>query len=359
MDAVLGTLEFDAAAAPARSRGRRARRSGAPCAPRSPRPGARSRFARSSSRSYDGAMIGRLNHVAIAVPDLAAAAALYRDTLGAKVSAPLPLPEHGVTTVFVELPNTKIELLEPLGESSPIAAFLERNPAGGIHHICYEVDDIRAAAAIARGDRRARPRRRRAEDRRARQAGGLPPPEGFPRHADRAGAGVSAMPSAASSPSISSSGGSCSSPSCPSACARRTRRARSSLGTDAERAGAPACSSARRSPPRSSRRSSSVVLWLAVERLRPRRRGASPTGFELRQAIKKARPFGLAPSVPRLNPSCRTHRPTGWSDFSRARRLQPNGAPEGIFLPRLRPRCLFIGAGCLVGHSRPLLMKKP
>jgi len=90
-------------------------------------------------------MIGRLNHVAIAVPDLAAATAKYRDTLGAKVSAPLPLPEHGVTTVFVELPNTKIELLVPLGENSPIAKFLERNPDGGIHHLCYEVDDILAA----------------------------------------------------------------------------------------------------------------------------------------------------------------------------------------------------------------------
>ena len=90
-------------------------------------------------------MIGRLNHVAIAVPDLTAAAAKYRDTLGAGVSAPLALPEHGVTTVFVNLPNTKIELLEPLGENSPIAKFLERNPDGGIHHLCYEVDDIRAA----------------------------------------------------------------------------------------------------------------------------------------------------------------------------------------------------------------------
>jgi methylmalonyl-CoA/ethylmalonyl-CoA epimerase len=90
-------------------------------------------------------MIGRLNHVAIAVPDLAAAAAKYRDTLGAEISAPLPLPEHGVTTVFVNLPNSKIELLEPLGENSPIAKFLERNPDGGIHHLCYEVDDIRAA----------------------------------------------------------------------------------------------------------------------------------------------------------------------------------------------------------------------
>ena len=90
-------------------------------------------------------MIGRLNHVAIAVPSLAGATAQYRDTLGAEVSAPLPQPEHGVTVVFVMLPNTKIELLEPLGENSPIAAFLARNPAGGIHHICYEVADIRAA----------------------------------------------------------------------------------------------------------------------------------------------------------------------------------------------------------------------
>ena len=91
-------------------------------------------------------MIGRLNHVAIAVPDLEAATALYRDTLGASVSAPQAEPDHGVTVVFVTLPNTKVELLEPLGEGSPIAAFLERQPAGGIHHICYEVDDIRAAA---------------------------------------------------------------------------------------------------------------------------------------------------------------------------------------------------------------------
>ncbi|HZT50786.1 MAG TPA: methylmalonyl-CoA epimerase [Stellaceae bacterium] len=90
-------------------------------------------------------MIGRLNHVAIAVPDLAAAAALYRDTLGAAVSEPVPLPEHGVTTVFVTLPNTKIELIAPLGDASPIRSFLERNPAGGIHHLCYEVADIGAA----------------------------------------------------------------------------------------------------------------------------------------------------------------------------------------------------------------------
>ncbi len=92
-------------------------------------------------------MIGRLNHVAIAVPDLAAGIALYRDTLGAKVSAPQALPEHGVTVVFVDLPNTRVELLEPLGEGSPIAKFLEANPAGGMHHICYEVSDIRASAA--------------------------------------------------------------------------------------------------------------------------------------------------------------------------------------------------------------------
>ncbi len=92
-------------------------------------------------------MIGRFNHVAIAVPDLAAAMATYRDTLGAQVSAPLAQPEHGVTVVFVTLPNTKVELLEPLGEGSPIAKFLERNPAGGVHHLCFEVDDIAAARA--------------------------------------------------------------------------------------------------------------------------------------------------------------------------------------------------------------------
>lgn len=90
-------------------------------------------------------MIGRLNHVAIVVPDLAAAAATYADMLGAKVSAPVDLPAHGVTTVFVELPNSKIELLHPLDEDSPIQSFLDRHPSGGIHHICYEVDDIYAA----------------------------------------------------------------------------------------------------------------------------------------------------------------------------------------------------------------------
>jgi methylmalonyl-CoA/ethylmalonyl-CoA epimerase len=90
-------------------------------------------------------MLGRLNHVAIAVRDIATAAQVYRHTLGADVSDPLPLPQQGVTTVFITLPNTKIELLEPLGENSPIAKFLERNPDGGIHHVCYEVDDIIAA----------------------------------------------------------------------------------------------------------------------------------------------------------------------------------------------------------------------
>lgn len=90
-------------------------------------------------------MIGKLNHVAIAVPDLAAATATYRDTLGAKVSAPVDVAEHGVTVVFVELPNTKIELLHPLGENSPIKSFLEKNTSGGIHHVCYEVTDILAA----------------------------------------------------------------------------------------------------------------------------------------------------------------------------------------------------------------------
>ncbi|TDR94237.1 methylmalonyl-CoA epimerase [Enterovirga rhinocerotis] len=90
-------------------------------------------------------MIGRLNHVAIAVPDLEAASALYRNALGADVTEPQPEPAHGVTVVFVNLPNTKIEFLEPLGEDSPIRAFLDRNPGGGIHHLCYEVDDIHAA----------------------------------------------------------------------------------------------------------------------------------------------------------------------------------------------------------------------
>ena len=90
-------------------------------------------------------MIGRLNHVAIATPDVAKAGAVYRDMLGAKVSAPVAQPDHGVTIVFVELPNTKIELLEPLNETSPIMGFLKKNPNGGVHHICYEVEDIIAA----------------------------------------------------------------------------------------------------------------------------------------------------------------------------------------------------------------------
>ena len=90
-------------------------------------------------------MIGRLNHVAIAVRDIAKASAVYRDVLGAEVSGIVPQPDHGVSTVFITLPNTKIELLQPLGEASPIEKFLERNPDGGIHHVCYEVDDIRAA----------------------------------------------------------------------------------------------------------------------------------------------------------------------------------------------------------------------
>lgn len=90
-------------------------------------------------------MIGRLNHVAIAVPDLVAATALYRDTLGATVGAPQDEPDHGVTVVFIELPNTKIELLYPLGENSPIQGFLDKNPSGGIHHICFEVADLSAA----------------------------------------------------------------------------------------------------------------------------------------------------------------------------------------------------------------------
>ncbi len=97
-------------------------------------------------------MIGRLNHVAIVVPDLAAASAVYRQMLGAPVSEPQALPDHGVTVVFVELANTRIELLEPLGEASPLRGFLERNPSGGMHHLCYEVDDIVAARDRLRGE---------------------------------------------------------------------------------------------------------------------------------------------------------------------------------------------------------------
>ncbi|UOM34218.1 methylmalonyl-CoA epimerase [Acuticoccus sp. I52.16.1] len=100
-------------------------------------------------------MIGRLNHVAIATRDVAAASQVYRGAMGATVTEPQDLPEHGVRVVFVELPNTKIELLEPLGEGSPIAAFLEKNPSGGLHHVCYEVEDIEAAAAqVAAGGAR-------------------------------------------------------------------------------------------------------------------------------------------------------------------------------------------------------------
>jgi methylmalonyl-CoA/ethylmalonyl-CoA epimerase len=90
-------------------------------------------------------MMGRLNHVAIAVPDIAKAAAVYRRLPGAEVSAEVPQPDHGVTTVFITLPNSKIELLEPLGDDSPVAKFLERNPEGGVHHVCFEVADIIAA----------------------------------------------------------------------------------------------------------------------------------------------------------------------------------------------------------------------
>ena len=104
-------------------------------------------------------MIGRLNHVAIVVPDLDAAAAIYRNTLGARVSRPHPLPAHGVTVVFVDLPNAKIELLQPLGVDSPVRGFLDKNPAGGMHHVCYEVEDIieardrlREAGAYVLGD---------------------------------------------------------------------------------------------------------------------------------------------------------------------------------------------------------------
>ncbi len=97
-------------------------------------------------------MIGRLNHVAIAVPDLEAAANQYRNTLGANVGAPQDEPDHGVTVIFIELPNTKIELLYPLGDNSPIAGYLEKNPAGGIHHICYEVDDILVARDKLKAD---------------------------------------------------------------------------------------------------------------------------------------------------------------------------------------------------------------
>ena len=135
-------------------------------------------------------MIGRLNHVAIAVKDIAAASATYRDTLGAKVSAPIAQPAHGVTVVFIELPNTKIELLEPLGENSPIAKFLEKNPDGGMHHVCYEVEDILRRAGQIEGGRRAGARRRQSEERRARQAGPFSAPQGFQWRAGRSRTGL-------------------------------------------------------------------------------------------------------------------------------------------------------------------------
>lgn len=119
-------------------------------------------------------MIGRLSHVAVAVPDLQAAARRYRDVLGADVGAPRDEPEHGVTAVFVTLPNTRVELLCPLGNDSPIAGFLERNPSGGIHHLCYEVEDIRAA----------------------RQARAVPSSQGLQWHVDRAGASLMSVLSA-------------------------------------------------------------------------------------------------------------------------------------------------------------------
>jgi methylmalonyl-CoA/ethylmalonyl-CoA epimerase len=158
-------------------------------------------------------MLGRLNHVAIAVPDLAAASAIYRDTLGAKVSAPQALPEHGVTVVFVDTGNSKIELLEPLGEGSPIASFLEKNPAGGMHHLCYEVDDIvsardrlKASGARVLGDGNPK-------------IGAHGKPVLFLHPKDFAGTLVEleqALPGFPSPRSISFSGGWCCSPPCPS-----------------------------------------------------------------------------------------------------------------------------------------------
>src|SRR4051794_40336179 len=134
-------------------------------------------------------MIGRLNHIAIVVPDLDRAAAVYRDALGARVSPPQPLPAHGVTVVFVELPNTKIELLQPLGADSPVRGFLDKNPGGGMHHLCYEVDDIIVARDRPR-TQRPRALRERASPRRARHAPAVPPSQGVLRHAvcDRTGA---------------------------------------------------------------------------------------------------------------------------------------------------------------------------
>ncbi len=141
-------------------------------------------------------MIGRLNHVAIAVPDLEAASAQYRDALGAKVGAPQDEPDHGVTVVFIELPNTKIELLYPLGEDSPITGFLDKNPSGGIHHICYEVEDILAARDRLKATGARVLGKRRAEDRRPWQAGAVPAPEGFQRLPRGTGAGLMGITSA-------------------------------------------------------------------------------------------------------------------------------------------------------------------
>ena len=129
-------------------------------------------------------MIGRLNHVAIAVPDLEEATELYRMVLGAEVSEPVPLPEHGVTTVFVNLPNTKIELLHPLGDQSPICRFLEKNTSGGIHHICYEVDDIEEAPRAIEDERNSYSRRWRTQNWSTRKAGFVSTPERFRRHSD-------------------------------------------------------------------------------------------------------------------------------------------------------------------------------
>ena len=131
-------------------------------------------------------MIGRLNHVAIAVRDIAKASEVYRNTLGATVSAVVPQPAHGVNTVFITLPNTKIELLEPLGADLPIAKFLERNPDGGMHHVCYEVDDILAARDQLEGPGRPGAGRRQSQDRRPRQAGAIPASQGLLRHPGRA-----------------------------------------------------------------------------------------------------------------------------------------------------------------------------
>ena len=135
-------------------------------------------------------MIGRLNHVAIAVPDAAAASVVYRDSLGATVSAPIALPEHGVRVVFVELPNSRIELIEPLGENSPIAKFLGQHPQGALHHLCFEVGDLAAARDQLNARRHACAWRRRAKNRGAWQAGCVFEPEGLRRNSDRTRTGV-------------------------------------------------------------------------------------------------------------------------------------------------------------------------